>query len=582
MNKDKCIKINKLAFWLLLLGSSFSTAALAEIKFEIAGLDKQLKANANAYLATIAEEDLDQAFRFESQVREKVTESLQAMGYFHPVITLNGQRQSVLGKPIYMLDVKAGKPVTYSAVDVQIHGEASSDPEFIALLKTMPKRGDIVDQGVYEDFKGKIQKLAISHGYFDGNFTETKLEISPGLNEAFLHLHFNSGIRFQYGQITYHNSQIELDRLNSLRPFNQGDPYLVTELSDFNQALAATSWFSSALVEADIKQASAGTVPISVNLDPAPRNLFETGIGYSTNTGARFTGSWAKPWINSRGHSVDSSVYVSKPKQTLESAYKIPLDDVANQFYKFQVGLEHLDLNDTESLEVTASISRHWLYETGWQRILFLRWLYSDFTQAGESDDSNLLLPGVSFTRLRTRGGVMPYWGDKQSITFETASELWGSDINLYRLFGETAWIRSTSKDNTHRFITKLQAGIDVTENLDLVPPSLRFFTGGDNSIRGYGYESISPEDANGELIGGEYMATASIEYNYQFVNNWWVALFADAGDAWIGAQPDWKTSAGIGIIWKSPVGPVRFDIAHGFQNNNDKVLFHFSLGPEL
>lgn len=174
----------------------------------------------------------------------------------------------------------------------------------------------------------------------------------------------------------------------------------------------------------------------------------------------------------------------------------------------------------------------------------------------------------------------MPHWGDKQSATLEVADPLWGSDLQLTRLYGESMWIRSLNEDN--RFITRLTAGALFTDASEKVPPTLRFFAGGDNSIRGYSYQSISPKDANNSLIGGNYITTASLEYNYRVTGDWWAAFFVDGGDAWSDYKPEWKNAAGIGVRWESPVGPVRLDIAHGFDNPKNNFTIHFGLGPEL
>ena len=98
------------------------------------------------------------------------------------------------------------------------------------------------------------------------------------------------------------------------------------------------------------------------------------------------------------------------------------------------------------------------------------------------------------------------------------------------------------------------------TESVFDLPPSLRFFAGGDNNLRGYEYESISPKDSDGKLTGAKYMVTTSLEYQYRVYGNWWLAAFVDSGDAW-NNTPEWKTGTGFGIRWASPVGPVRLDL---------------------
>ncbi|MGF1706554.1 autotransporter assembly complex protein TamA [Enterovibrio baiacu] len=554
--------------------------AFADIDFDIDGLKKPLEENVRVYLDAIPENERRLNFRFQSRVTDEVSRALQALGYYDPTVAFTVEDKASSEDATVVLNIDPGPPILIADMDIKLEGEAENDPAFKALIDAAPKVGDVLNQGQYDSLKSSIQSLGIRRGYFDGEYTLSRLEIAPGLQKAYFRLHYKSGIRYHFGQIVFHDSQINEERLESMLTFKEGDPYLVTDLGAYNQALSNTGWFSSVLVEAGLDDMRDDRVPISVSLERAPRNQFETGVGYSTDTGPRVKIGWKKPWFNSRGHSLNTDLYVSSPKQTLESTYKIPLEDVQREYYQVQVGVENLDNNDTKSLELTSSVSRHWKFDTGWQRSVFLRWLYSDYTQGSDSDISNLILPGINFSRVRSRGGAMPYWGDKQSITFEMADPLWGADINLYRVVGQTAWIRSLNENN--RGILRVNGGGVFTDEFERVPPSLRFFAGGDNSIRGYSYESISPRDDKGNLLGGSYMATGSLEYNYRVSGNWWGALFVDAGDAWTTSSPSWKTSAGIGVRWESPVGPVRFDIAHGFENESDEFQLHFSLGPEL
>ncbi|CZF83523.1 autotransporter assembly complex protein TamA [Grimontia marina] len=566
--------------WVLVTAIWVPGVAIADVDFEIKGLDDALEKNVSVYLDAIPDSERRLTFRFQSRVTDEIEKALQALGYYDPTISYKLEDKKSVDDATVVLDIASGEPVRIAEVDVELMGDAKTDEAFTELLKTAPKVGDVLNQGQYDALKSSIQSLAVRRGYFDAEYTLSRLEVAPGRYQAFIRLHFSSGTRYHFGQVIYHNSQINEERLDSMLTFKEGDPYLVSDLGAFNQSLSNTGWFSSVLVEAGIDDLRDDRVPISVNLEPSPRNQFETGIGYSTDVGPRVKIGWKKPWFNSRGHSLNTDLYVSKPKQTLESTYKIPLEDVQREYYQVQVGLENLDNNDTTSLELTSSISRHWKYDTGWQRALYLRWLYSDYTQGSVSNISNLILPGVNFSRVRSRGGAMPYWGDKQSITFEAGDPALLSDISLFRAVGQTAWIRSLNSDN--RFLTRVNAGGIFTTEFERVPPSLRFFAGGDNSIRGYSYESISPRDSEGKLEGGAYMTTGSLEYNYRVTGNWWGALFVDGGDAWTSSDPEWKTSAGVGVRWESPVGPIRFDIAHGFENQDDDFMIHFSLGPEL
>ena len=136
-------------------------------------------------------------------------------------------------------------------------------------------------------------------------------------------------------------------------------------------------------------------------------------------------------------------------------------------------------------------------------------------------------------------------------------------------------------KEHGVRYFNELTNTAILMEEVDNLPPSIRFFAGGDNNLRGYAYESVSPLNNEGELIGGRYMATASLEYQYRVTGNWWLATFADYGSAWSNT-PDWKRGVGVGVRWGSPIGAVLIDFAWGLDAEGSPFQLHFSLGPEL
>ncbi|OBX36391.1 translocation and assembly module TamA precursor [Halomonas elongata] len=258
----------------------------------------------------------------------------------------------------------------------------------------------------------------------------------------------------------------------------------------------------------------------------------------------------------------------------------MPLEDPLRDSYELQYGIRNKDSDDTESLEASVEFGRRWKFDNGWEQYLYVRSTYEDFTQAGESNQVLLLYPGVRWSRTRTHNPTFPTWGDRQQLTVQYSNEAWGSDAEFLRINGDTQWIRMLGDAN--RFVGRLGAGSISTSDFADVPPSLRFFTGGDNSVRGYSYESLSPEDDEGRLIGGKQRFVASVEAQRRIADKWWLASFVDTGDAFTDWWPEQlKTGAGLGVRWISPVGPIRFDVAHPFDDD-DAYRIHFSIGPEF
>lgn len=561
----------------ILLLSSFSTLA-QEVALSIRGLSGELEQNVEIYLEAIPQEDYNTGLRFQSRVEKRLTEALNALGYYHPNFSFEVDEDDQQ----LIVTITPGDPVLIALVDIQLTGEAQDDQAFTKLIdKSGLEQGQVLNHSLYDGLKSRIRNLALQKGYFDGDYTLSRLEVAPDLNQAFVRLHFDSGIRYVFGQTSIAGSQIDIARVESLSPYKEGDPYLASAVGEYNQNLSNTEWFSSVLVEPDLSQLGEGReLPMKVSLAPQAKNQLETGLGYSTDVGVKGSLKWKKPWVNSHGHSFNSSFSLSGPEQTVTAGYKIPLEDALNEYYQLKYGMKNLDNRDTQSLESNLALERHWLLDNGWHRTLFIRYLLENYEQGLQDDSGQFLLPGMSFSRSRIRGGTMPSWGDKQSLMLEFGDDRALSETKVLRLQGGMTWIRSAGRN--HRGIFRIDGGANLTEDFDRLSPSLRFFAGGDNNLRGYNYQSISPTDSSGALTGAKYIATSSLEYQYRVYGNWWGAVFYDYGDAF-NDEPDFKRGTGVGVRWASPVGPIRLDFAWGLDATpGDEFKIHFTMGPEL
>ncbi|KJY82018.1 membrane protein [Vibrio galatheae] len=557
----------------------YSSPLLAqEVDLKIQGIDGALLDNVKAYLSAIPEKDYEVSLRFKGRLENNFNDALNALGYYHPkydFVVSDDEKQVTV-------NIDPGPVVIIKLLDIQISGEASQDPEFKALVdKSGLVEGTALNHSQYDSLKSAIRNLALQRGYFEGDYQQSRLEVAPQLNQAFIRLHFDSGIRYHFGENTISGSQITEEKVSSLSPYQQGEPYQVTLVGEYNQNLSNTDWFSSVFVEPDLSVlGEERELPMKVSLAPQARNKIETGAGYSTDLGVKGSLKWKKPWVNSRGHSFDSSFSLSAPEQTITAGYRIPLEDALNEYYRIQYGMKKQDSRDTKSIESNLAVERHWLLDNGWHRTVYVRHLLENYTQGLQDDNAQFVLPGITFSRSRIRGGAMPTWGDRQSLTLEYGDPNVLSETRVTRVIGGMTWIRSLGTN--HRGIFRIDGAANFADEFDKLSPSLRFFAGGDNNLRGYSYESISPRDESGALTGAKYMATSSLEYQYRVYGDWWGAMFYDVGDAF-NESPDIKRGTGVGVRWASPVGPVRLDFAWGLDaNKGDEFKIHFTLGPEL
>ena len=170
--------------------------------------------------------------------------------------------------------------------------------------------------------------------------------------------------------------------------------------------------------------------------------------------------------------------------------------------------------------------------------------------------------------------------GFRFDATLKAANDAVLSDANMASLeLGFKAVLPLTER---FRVLTRANLGATYIEDFNALPPSLRFFAGGDHSVRGYAYEQLGPEDDTGTVIGGRYLATASAEVDYRFKENWRVALFTDIGNAMIEPNEKLKQSVGFGIRWISPIGSIRLDLAQAIDEPDKPWRLHLTLGPDL
>lgn len=619
---DKCL-VNRLVTGLLVAGLVSPGVVLA-LDANIEGLEGEPAENLETYLDGLDAEQYSPQ-RLESEVRRLAGESLRVYGYYEPTFELRFDDRDAPEEVTIVVD--PGEPVRIERLAFGLAGGAADDQPFQDAIDAYPQEeGDVLRHAPFDALRSQLSGLALERGYFDWRFTERRMEIRPWANSARLSLDLDSGPRYRFGPVRFHGQHIETERLQALAPFHEGKPYLASDIATFNQRLGQTEWFGSVSVRplldagigelalppapigflnaldveglpeapppeprlsaealaaaASLQAPAVPEVPIEVSVTPADRHQFEVGIGFATDVGPRMRFSWDQPWVNRYGHSLEHDLYLSGPEQEFSGVYNMPLDDPRRDSYRLQYGLRNEDNEDTETLEASVEFGRRWQFDNAWEQIVYLRATYEDFTQADLDNQVLLLYPGVRWTRTRSRNPTFPRWGDRQQISVQYSSEAWGSDAEFLRLDADTQWIRSLGDD--YRFVGRVGAGSIVTDDFENIPPSLRFFAGGDTSVRGYGYETLSPENSDGELVGGEQRLVGSVEAQRRITGPWWLASFVDAGDAFTDWWPqELNTSAGLGVRWISPVGPIRFDVAHPFDSD-DAYRIHFAIGPEF
>lgn len=205
-----------------------------------------------------------------------------------------------------------------------------------------------------------------------------------------------------------------------------------------------------------------------------------------------------------------------------------------------------------------------------------------DFEVGDETGIATFLIPGVRWSRRIVDDELYPRHGLDLNFEIKGASNALISDTNFLSGNLHVHYLRALPFG--FRSFIRSDIGGMFVDDFRALPPSERFFTGGDNSIRGYDYQDLGPINSTGNVIGGRYLGVMSLEIEKYISGNWGVAGFVDTGNAFGGPGRDTglKTGVGLGLRWRSPVGPLRVDLAHPLDDDDTIVKLHLRIGPDL
>ncbi|PTP39460.1 hypothetical protein CWO07_01855 [Vibrio splendidus] len=552
----------------------FTQYSSSAAEFEVKGVNKTLTENVELYLEPLADVPASQLSK--TKLSKRIQDALNPYGYYHPQIDIDLNDSDKV-----IINVDSGPVMRIAESIVKITGAASLDAEFINILnQSKLGSGLTLSHQEYDQTKRAIFSLAKRKGYFDGRFIESKIEVIPSENIANIHLYFASGPRYKFGSISIPDDGVETTRIEKIPTFKKGDDFDTIKLGELQSDLSDTLWFRSVVVHSEFNHLDNSLeVPIEIIAEPSSRDIVQVGGGYSTDLGFRTSLNWLKPWYNRRGHSFETQTYLSEQEQSLQLGYKIPTEKVTTDYFGIQFESKRIDHRDTKSFSNDLKFERYWQLDSDWQSTIYVKYLHEQYRQASEEEQSQLFLPGISFSQVDRKNDQLEL-NHRHIYSIEYSDPSLFSDSRLLRLEGNSVVSWDISDEQKLHF--RSNVGINIAKSLSDVPSSLRYFAGGDGNLRGYGYESISPRDENGELTGARYMLTAGIEYQHQVYRSIWLGAFLDAGDAF-DQQADWKRGTGVSLIWNSQLMPVKLDFAYGLDApEGDEFRIHFSLGTQF
>lgn len=576
-----------------LLCMCFCVAGLAQdekaspVKVDIKGLEGELLDNVQATLGILRQppENLpldNWVRRHHARAPKQIREALQPFGYYQPEI--RADLASVEDKWHASYRISPGQAVRLRNVSVNVSGPGQDNPRLLAALsKIVLVPNDPLRHERYEEAKTLLREAALRTGYLDAKFTTSTLEVNVARHYADINLRFETGERYRLGAVHIEQAILKPEFVQRYVPFSPGTPYDRAHLIELENGLIDSNYFSEVIVELQINQAVDYVVPIRVTTTPRKPQFYSFGLGYGTDTGPRVSTGFEWRRVNSSGHRASSDMKLSSVRKGLNAQYQIPIADVRKDTLALGASFLEEDAGDgiSEDSELGITHTTGWF---GWRRSLYLT-LGQNVSRIGaEETRFDLLIPGVTLTRTRSDHPLYPRNSIGLSLDVHGAHLDWGSDATFLqgRIF--TRYIRPLGEKS--RLIIRGEVGATGLDEVTELPLSQRFFAGGDQSVRGYKYQSLGDVNANGAVVGGNYLLVGSVEVDRLIWGDWGLAAFVDTGNASSHSDMDLLTGAGVGIRWRSPVGLVRLDLASPLDDPPDgddsSIRLHFGIGVEL
>ncbi len=570
------------------------------------GLDYRVQINAPGKLDTLLEQNLD-LVRFRGNPRtdrdqlqrlvraapEQSRTLVATEGFYTPLVNVS---MNDAATPVVTVDVQPGQPTLVGDVQIDLEGfESTSEKPFDKdALKAgwlLPK-GAVFQQEAWETAKRSMLRAVVQTRYPRAQMTESEAVVDPENRVALLRLKLESGPEMRFGQLRieglrrYPESIVR--NLNQIQP---GDYYDEAALPSYQAKLQDTGYFSSVEVSADLSavlgeqmeaaEAKNEGLPQPETMAPLPllvrvienkRKNASVGLGYSTNTGYRVSGAYDD--LSIFGLKMKSALTLEQKKQTARGDFYFPT--TADGYTdSFGAAVERKDIEG--EITRTASIAG----KRAWGTPLLERSISIEFLTESKTVDG---LPSTVSRSLPLTYAVT--WRKLDNLVFPTKGYVLNATLGgaLLPILTDEKFIRSTARGIMYRplsskstVILRAELGALASATKVGVPATYLFRAGGDNSVRGYGYQELGVKEGDA-TVGGRYLATASAEYQYWFRPTWGAAVFYDAGnaaDSLGGIHP--KSGYGVGARYKSPVGPINVDVAYGHAVR--KARLHFSLG---
>jgi len=517
--------------------------------------------------------------RFAQQADETAKSALEPFGYYNATVTTTIEPAGAG----YQLQVKVepGQAALLTTVSVDVAGPGSTETVLRKQIAAFPLQpGHVLLHRDYEAAKLNLKTAASDLGYLDADFSRHEIRVSPTGTTASLELLLETGEKFHFGPTSIQGGDdYPQSYLRRHLAYREGDDFSFAGLGETQRNFTNSERFKEVIITSDRQDTAASMVPIAVKLKAAPRITVRPGIGYGTDTGARFTVNYRDLNTFHLGHELYSNFYLAERLQGLATRYVMPSPKDIKSYTTLLLNLQREDYSSYSSQIVALGLERTRSLGKGKLGAAYITAQYEDYTVGDQSAITRFLLPGLRFSHDRFDDPVRPRRGFHYGLNLRGTHEALGSDTALLQLLAEGTYLVPLPWSLSLRTSAKTGTTL-LSDPLKDIPASLRFFAGGDQSVRGYAYRSLGPTDASGKVVGGKQLFNGSVELERALFADWGVSLFYDAGNAFNSLSSfSLFQGAGVGLHYYTPVGALNLSLARPIGIDNPSFRIHLTVG---
>jgi translocation and assembly module TamA len=521
---------------------------------------------------------MDLLQRLVAEARLDIERAVAAEGYFSPTVRTAIEREDK--GTVVRIVVDPGPRTVVSGVDLRFRGPvAETDPDGQARMAAVRSAwklpaGEPFRQEDWDAAKrGAVTELSRVR-YAAASITHSEARVDPEQRSVALQIELESGPPFRVGETGVSGtSRYPASIVENLNPIKAGETYDASRLALFQRRLLETGYFGTVQIRVPPDPAKADAVPVEVTVTEARSQRIDTGVSFSTDARLGVQLNYTNQDLFDSALRLRSQLKADAKAQVFDTSVDTP-PRPGGVWNTVNAKYQQTDIQNQRTREEVVGVSYNWGVETTPSHISLSAHAERQIIEGSNTEHNNALFLNYRTTFRMTDDPLLPRRGLLGIINLGTSVPGLATQ-DFMRATAKAHFLLPLGKQAD--VALRAEGGIVAANSRFGVPSSFLFRTGGDQTVRGYEFESIGVRQGNA-IVGGRYLALASAEYTWWFKEDWGAAVFVDAGDAFDNRSAiDVKVGYGIGARWRSPIGPFRADLAYG--QDTGKVRMHFSVG---